>query len=709
MKNILKKIVGFHFSELVTPWFILAACILAYGLMIPWIGFYWDDLPFSWIYNTFGTAGLAKYFATKRPALGQIYQITMPIIGTTPWKWQVFGLFWRWVSAATLWLFLRSVWPNKRFLAICTALLFAVYPGFDQTYIPIAFSHYFLTESLFFLSLWLTVLTTRIYLKQGPEPQFFILLGLSLLLSFINLITTEYFFLLELVRPFFIGVVLSQQMNHLHHFKRVIRFEIPYFMLFFCICIWRLFFFKFQTYNYSPVLLESFKSAPWKTVATLFKTVVHDSWLVSAQSWGKAFTIPNIVDLGRNNWLRYWLIVIGSFLFFLLFFYKLIEKKPADTPAENSNQDRSALQAIGIGLFAIFIAGWPYWGTGLPIALGFPNSRFTLSFMLGVSLFFAGIINFCHKRLITILLTSLLIAFGIGLQFQISLDYRVDWNNHQRMIWQMTWRIPALTQHTAILGNYEPPMHYSDNSLSAAINAIYAPENKSNEMSYMYYFPELREKTYLANFEPNRPITHDYLVATFHGNTSQVVATYFHPRFCFRVLDADLDPINPLLPEDVRQAASLSSTKWINTLPVSQSAHPDQFIYSPEPDRGSWCYAFERADLARQEGNWDQAAEIIGSAIDSNFSPRTPSEWLLPIEVFAQISDWQRALELTNQALVPTYEEQPSLLPVICQLWQRIDQNTQASEEKEQIFDQIKKETGCPFESSNPNQEFSMK
>ena len=68
MKNIFKKITRFRFSEAYTPWLILAACILAYGLMIPWIGFYWDDLPFTWIYHTFGSAGLAKYFATKRPA-----------------------------------------------------------------------------------------------------------------------------------------------------------------------------------------------------------------------------------------------------------------------------------------------------------------------------------------------------------------------------------------------------------------------------------------------------------------------------------------------------------------------------------------------------------------------------------------------------------------------------------------------------------------
>ena len=52
-----------------------------------------------------------------------------------------------------------------------------------------------------------------------------------------------------------------------------------------------------------------------------------------------------------------------------------------------------AWQAIGLGLLGIFLAGWPYWMIDLPMSLGFPNSRVTLSFMTGISFLLAGLLG----------------------------------------------------------------------------------------------------------------------------------------------------------------------------------------------------------------------------------------------------------------------------------------------------------------------------
>ncbi len=86
--------------------------------------------------------------------LAWIYQLTMPLVGNLPWKWHIFAA-WR-GSAAALWLLLRKVWPQRRELAVWAPAV-AVYPGLTKLY-PIAYAHYFLTESFFFVSLLLTVL-----------------------------------------------------------------------------------------------------------------------------------------------------------------------------------------------------------------------------------------------------------------------------------------------------------------------------------------------------------------------------------------------------------------------------------------------------------------------------------------------------------------------------------------------------------------------
>jgi hypothetical protein len=690
MKNFWSKIKTFQFPEALTPLVLLGVCAAAYGLMIPYIGFYWDDWPFTWIYDTFGPAGLTTYFETKRPVLAWIYQITMPLVGNVPWKWHLFGLAWRWISATALWALLRAVWPKRPEMAVWAALLFAIYPGFDQTYIPIAYAHYFLTESFFFVSLLLTVLAVRARLRDDL-PRFRLFTGLALFASLVNLMTTEYFFLLDLVRPLLIWVVLSQEGSGKSQWRRTLMLSIPYLALFLVPVVWRVFFFENQTFSYTPVLLEQLRVDFFGTVWHLLGTVLHDLWLVSGGAWGKALTFPDVADLGRSNWMRYWILVPVLAVGVGLYLFKM---KHAD--ADDKAARRPASQALGVGLFGMVIAGWPYWVTGLPLALAFPNSRFTLSFMLGVSLVVATLVSLLPRwRWLRAAMVGVLVGFGVALHFLIALDYRADWDNHTRMFWQMSWRIPAIEPHTAVIGNYQPPMHYSDNSLSAPLNAIYAPGSDSADMAYMYYFPELREDMELAGLQPNQPIEHDYLVSTFHGNTSQAVGLYYHPRFCLRVLDPDLDPLNPLLPEHVRKAATLSSTQWINVVPQDEAARPPEAVFGAEPAREGWCYAFEQADLARQQGEWDQANALIRDVVASGAAPRTPSEWLLPIEAAAHAGDWDAALAYTTQAMTPTHADQPSMAPVVCRLWEQIDGNTLDGEEKTQALGMVANQWNC--------------
>ena len=66
------------------PVVLLLVAILAYGLLIPQLGFYWDDLPISWIAYELGSEALTKYFSTNRPVWGLLYQITTRIIPDQP-------------------------------------------------------------------------------------------------------------------------------------------------------------------------------------------------------------------------------------------------------------------------------------------------------------------------------------------------------------------------------------------------------------------------------------------------------------------------------------------------------------------------------------------------------------------------------------------------------------------------------------------------
>ncbi len=187
------------------------------------------------------------------------------------------------------------------------------------------------------------------------------------------------------------------------------------------------------------------------------------------------------------------------------------------------------------------------------------------------------------------MILGLSVSLAAGFQFQTANTFRRDNDTQNALFHQMTWRIPQLAPGTAMLINYLPVHFSTDNSLTGALNWIYTPENTSVMMPYYMYYPSMRLGSSLPYLEGEHPITHDYLAATFTGSTSQVLAVYFKPPACFRVLDPHLDPVNIMLPEDMRYAAEYSTTAQILSGDKFEPVALQTDIFGPEILQG-WCY-----------------------------------------------------------------------------------------------------------------------
>src|SRR4030067_120374 len=80
------------------PWALLVLCILAFGLFIPWLGYYWDDWPVIVSSHLRGVGFFWQFYSGERPIEGWIYILTIPILGTRPIVWHIFILCMRWVT-----------------------------------------------------------------------------------------------------------------------------------------------------------------------------------------------------------------------------------------------------------------------------------------------------------------------------------------------------------------------------------------------------------------------------------------------------------------------------------------------------------------------------------------------------------------------------------------------------------------------------------
>jgi hypothetical protein len=272
----------------------------------------------------------------------------------------------------------------------------------------------------------------------------------------------------------------------------------------------------------------------------------------------------------------------------------------------------------------------------------------------------------------------------------------------------MSWRIPALEPGTVLLSSDTPFDYSSDNSLTFPLNLIYAPDNDTTEIQYAYFFVSVRLGNELKALQPGLPIYQDYLAATFESTSDRVVAVHYQPPGCFRVLhplydrDLPLAPSTgeiadrwlqagvPILPRTANKALKLSNLELISPTPEKKPSLPS--IFDPEPTH-TWCYYFEKAELARQVDDWAQVAEIGDQVSALSYRPDDASEYLPIIEAYARVGRWEQARELTRK----TVDLMPILRPALCAVWERVARDPTAGITPAQI-EKMQSELGhCPY------------
>lgn len=697
MNSLYRRALTFLSSPAAYAGFLLALCLLAYAPLLPRLGFYWDDFPIAWIASTMGGEGLARYFSTNRPVWGLLYQMTTPVLGSQPLNWQIFALLLRWMSGLAFWGLLRLVWapgpladPRRKAFAAWAAALFVLYPGFQQQFISFVYSHFFIVLIAFLGSLSLMVLALR--LPDSRRRWYVPLTGAALLLSLFNVLAMEYFFLLDLLRPVLIWLVLGEQVpDRRARLRRTLAAWLPYLAVLAGAAFWRSVLFGFQTYQ--PALLSRLRANPLQAVGQLLPVVLADAWKTTGGAWIEAFTLPDAAEIGARYVQRYWILLAVGGVVSLVFF--LLHRPGADSAQDRQGQ-RWAWQPVLVGAFSLLLAGGPFWLTDLEIWLIFPNDRFTLPFMPGASLFAAGLLTLLPgPRWPRITLLALGLAFAVGLHFQTAVIYNRDWSVQRSMLWQMTWRMPGLQPDTALLINELPVTYYTDNSLTAPLNWTFDPNNDPRRMKYVLLYPTLRKNERLSGLRPNKPVVVDYLATEFHGSTLQLLAFYYEPPGCLRVLDPEVDVLNWMVPQYLRESLALSNTELILTeSPAGQPApRPPEHIYGAEIARG-WCYYYQKADLARQAGDWQTVARLGDEAFALDDYPNDPLERFPFIEGYAHSGSWERAVELSRES----YAVSPEVMrPMLCRLWERIADQVPDSAEKENTLQQIQAEMSCSF------------
>ncbi len=585
-----------------------------------------------------------------------------------------------------MWWLFKQVWPKRSEVAVIVSLIFLIFPGFSLQYISLIYSHYLLIQAIHLFSL-----GTMVHAIRRPRHRVFWTV-LSITGALYSLLSIEYYLGLELLRPLLIYWAVEENAAGIRsRLVTTLRTWLPYIPILPIFLVWRTQIIGYPTYE--PTLLYRVLDQPlMETVNELGRLLLHDLVEAAAGSWVRLVPLPTPQRFGLiSTSLVSGVFVLVTILVGVYLYFRLKTRKAETSP--DLGGTKYAAIVLGTGVWALLAAGWPFWLTDLPLKPFFPNDRFMLAFMVGGSLVVVGLVTALEfsrrSRCVTTAFFAVLIGLGAGQQVRYATEFRRERDAQSDLLWQFMWRVPGLEPGTTIMMNELPLKFDDDEAITAAINWIYGDGDVSGEMPYFVADVKLRLGKSFASLDEDVDIHKDYRATTFDGSTSQVIVVSYDPPKCLRVFDVVLHDSLPGIPEPLPSAIPLSRLELIQPEPA-RAANPPLDVLGPEPPH-QWCYYFQKADLARQRGDWEAIARLGDIAFALEDRPNDASERLPFVEGYAHVGRWEDAARLSFDIV----EEQPPMETTVCRTWIRLERSVEGGEGRRQALSRVYESLSC--------------
>ncbi|MCZ2128504.1 MAG: hypothetical protein LC099_12165 [Anaerolineales bacterium] len=621
---------------------IAALTLVAYGLLLPFTGFYWDDWPFAWIARFLGPAEFVPAFMPFRPFLAPIFYFTTSLVPLHPLAWQIFALVVRFLIGVVAWQAFAQIFPQRKTLAYFAALLMLVFPGYSQHWVALTHINQELIPFLFYL---LSFGFTFKALRTKKTAHTII----ALLLQLCGVFPTEYFFGVEGIR--FLLLFIFFQGAFFERFCKAFKVWLPYLLVWVFNAAWLFYYYKFGAYNSYEVAATQTPNLPFFLIQAL-----DALWKAGLYVWIQIFPLTFSALRAPASLLTLALILL-SFIFLARFLFRF-------APAQNADKS-FAVSLIFVGVFGILLGRLPSLAANLPLTLQSSYDRFMISMMIGAVLFALGVLELIPNQRLRLLILSALIAVGAGQQFFNANIFRRDWQKQADIYWQMTWRMPALKPDTVLLTHEMPIDYETDLSFTAPINWIYAPNYERSNLPYIFLYTEKRlGGPTLPSLEESANVFYPYRTVNFESDLSNALTIYMSRNSCLRVMnpargDADVyDNVSA----DFASAVALSRPSRI--LPTDEPAAP---IFFPEPKK-AWCYYFAKIELYNQWDEYATSARYADEALAADFRPQDQREWTALVEAYALNDETDKALSISNIAL----GADAKTLKALCKTWAQI-------------------------------------
>ncbi len=625
---------------------------LVYLPLIDKFGYTHDDWYLMYAAKVKSASIFREVFAEDRPLRAFVLMPAYTFFGENPLYFNLSAYFFRLFSGIGFLWTVQLLWAKQRSATLWMALLFLIYPGFLSQPNGIDYQSQMvaLAAATFSLALTLKSLSASNLFARSS------FLFASAFLAWVYLGLVEYFIGIEVLRFMLVFVVvLRKEGEFLKKIRKAFFQSVPFLLASLPFVFWR--FFLFDSERGATDIgkqLGGFSESPLLIGATWLINLMHDAIKTLFLAWGIPLSklafgmrIKETLTGFSLGFIVVLLIVAALFL--------LRKDEKGAVEVESAQGERWQSEAIWLGFLTLFAGLLPI--TLVNRSVIFPShSRYTLAASIGVAFILVAAAYFFKSRKQRVTALSLLIFIATVTHYANTVYFTKETATIRDFWWQVSWRIPDITQETTLIANYPS---------GAVIEEEYFVWGPANQI----YYPEGTSKSRVRPGVYAFVLTHDTVlnILTQQTQTSGIRrGTIIYPDYqkililtqptsdsCLQVIDGSQPTYSHWEDDKIMQIGSYSDVGYI--LSGAESHTPPEIIFGEEPAHG-WCYFYEKADLARQRGDWDEVYALGAEASQQGRVAKDPIEWMPFLQSYIHIDDVDRlakvAKEIKNNAFV---------------------------------------------------------
>lgn len=610
---------------------LLVISAFVYLPLVGKIGFSKDDWYLTYDAHVAGPQFFHEIFSSDRPARAYLQIPLYNLFGENALPYHLSLYVFRFIGALAFFGLLDMLWPRKRVATFSMALLFLIYPGFLSQVTPVDFQAHLFSLCLAMISIALTVkaiLADRLFTK-------IILTTSSIMLGLVYLSLMEHFIGLEVFRFICIILLISREKGSVlrERLTKIIRLWAPFLIAPVGFLLWRVFIFQNlrKATDVGAQVGQLFVSPIYKGLGWLV-TLLQGSLNVIFLAWG--VPLYNMAFQLRLRDTLIGLVIAICVIIVAILTSRWLSKIETEEAASGSDWK---VEALWVGIFSVV-------GGILPIILAnryidFGDySRYTLDGMAGGVIILVSLLNYLSSPKIRMTLLALLTGIAALTHYANASNAAFDTQIAKNFWWQISWRIPQLKDGTTLVASYPGSAIQEDYFIWGPADLIYTPEKQITDPV------SIRVSAAVLNQDIALQIVtgHGQFSSIRRGNSSiqdfsnVLVLAQATPDGCVRVIDGN----QPELSSGDTQNTILVATKSkINNIILdANSKNPSPTIFGSEP-KHNWCFYYEKASLAAQQGDWKTVANLGDKALSLGYYPSDSVEWMPFLQAYVALGE----------------------------------------------------------------------